>query len=401
MRLRDASGADLELSKATSEFSQVAKALHESSGAPGLTAAFVLPDGSRHRFAFGTADEEAGTPMQPTSRMPGGSTGKTIVAATAMSAVLEGKLSLDRLLSDVLGDEDWYGRVPNAPNLTLRMLLNHTSGVPDHMGFPETLGLLVERRRINGVDWYLPPRDAVALVLDRAPVAPPGQKFFYSDTNYILAGLATETATGEALYDRAQRLLLTPFDLKDIEPALKRHFDRIVPGYTDAPPDSPLPRKTIIADGGLAYSPRTEWAGGGFVSSAADLALFLWQFAGGRAFPQPYLNEVQRAVRYSWREDVIGGYGLGLFVADSPLGMTYGHGGYYPGYVTQMGYYPKFDIAVAYQVNRSQAYSGYADIVATRVAAAQQSIEPDAPLTSVTDGCAKLAAAVIGLELQS
>jgi D-alanyl-D-alanine carboxypeptidase len=401
MRLLGASGAALDLPKAAGEFERVASDLHKSSGAPGLTAAFVLPDGSRHRYAFGIADCEAETEMRPDARMPGGSTGKTIVAATALSAVLDGNLSLDDPLKAILGDEDWYARVPNASGLTLRRLLNHTSGVPDHMGFPETLGFLVEHRQKGGVDWYLPPRDAVALVLDRPAVAPAGQSFFYSDTNYILAGLAIEAATGETLYGRAQRLFLKPLDLNDIEPALKRHFDRIVPGYTDAPPDSPLPRKTIIADGGLAYSPRTEWAGGGFVSSAADLAYFLWNYAGGRAFREDYLNEVQRCVRYSWREGVVGGYGLGLFSADSPLGVTYGHGGYYPGYITQMSYYPKFDIAVGYQMNKSQAYSGYANIVAARVEAAQHPIGPDIPLTSVTDWSARLAAAVVGLELDA
>jgi D-alanyl-D-alanine carboxypeptidase len=399
MALLDASGADLDLTKAASEFERVASEFHKSSGVPGLTAAFVLPDGSRHRFAFGTADVESDTPMTPQARMPGGSTGKTIVAATAMSAVLDGKLSLDRPLEEILGHEDWYSHLPNAPGLTMRRLLNHTSGLPDHMGFPETLGFLVEHRQREGVDWFLPPRDAVALILDRPAVSPAGRSFFYTDTGYILAGLAIEAATGETLYGRAQRLFLKPLDLVDIEPALKRHFDRIVPGYTDAPPDSPLPRKTILPDGGLAYSPRTEWAGGGFVSSAADLALFLWNYAGGRALRDPYLQETLNCVRYSWREGVVGGYGLGIFSAESPLGVTYGHGGYYPGYITQMSYYPRYDIAVGYQMNKSQAYSGYANIVAARVEAAQHSIDPETPLTNVTDWSARLAAAVVGFEL--
>ncbi|MDE2976133.1 MAG: serine hydrolase, partial [Acidobacteriota bacterium] len=79
----------------------------------GATAAFVLPDGSEGVAATGYADPDNDLPMTPEHRMPAGSIGKTIAAATALSMVNEGLLGLDDLASRWLGDEPWWTRLPN------------------------------------------------------------------------------------------------------------------------------------------------------------------------------------------------------------------------------------------------------------------------------------------------
>lgn len=106
---------------------------HDRYDFPGATAAIALPDGQIVTAATGLADVEAGTPMQPDTRMLAASIGKTVVAATVLSAVAEGRIGVDDLLSDHLGDRPWFDRLPNADTITVGHLLRHTSGLPDHV----------------------------------------------------------------------------------------------------------------------------------------------------------------------------------------------------------------------------------------------------------------------------
>jgi D-alanyl-D-alanine carboxypeptidase len=100
---------------------------------PGATAAFVLPDGRFASASTGLADLGASKLLAPTDRMPAGSVGKTFVAAVTLLLVEEGKLRLDDKLELLLGGEKWFARLPNAKELTLRVLLNHSSGIPNHV----------------------------------------------------------------------------------------------------------------------------------------------------------------------------------------------------------------------------------------------------------------------------
>src|ERR1041384_8377206 len=100
--------------------------------APGLVAAAVMPDGTLRRTAVGIADKENAVVMREESRMPGGSTGKSVFAATASLLAAEGIVNFDDPLSKWLGHEPWFARLPNAAEISLRHLLMHTSGVPDH-----------------------------------------------------------------------------------------------------------------------------------------------------------------------------------------------------------------------------------------------------------------------------
>ncbi len=102
---------------------------HKAGKFPGATVGFVLPDGESFRLAVGYSDRDAKTPMRPSDRMLAGSTGKTFAAATAMQLVKEGKLNLDDKVEKYLGKETWFDRLPNARDITVRQLMNHTSGL--------------------------------------------------------------------------------------------------------------------------------------------------------------------------------------------------------------------------------------------------------------------------------
>jgi D-alanyl-D-alanine carboxypeptidase len=67
--------------------------------------------------------------MKPADRMLAGSVGKTFAAATALQLIKEGKIKLDDKIEKYLGGEPWFARLPNAKEITVRQLMNHTSGL--------------------------------------------------------------------------------------------------------------------------------------------------------------------------------------------------------------------------------------------------------------------------------
>lgn len=377
---------------------QAAEMLRVRCAAPGAVIAFVDPAGRISTAAAGLADLEAHTPMQPSHRMLGGSTGKSFFAATALGLSMQGKIDLDLPISTWVGTKRWFPALPNAPHLTLRLLLHHAAGIPDHMGLP---GLMPHLRAIverAGPDAFLEPEQGVEMIAGMDAISPPGQ-FFYSDTGYVIAGLTLEAASGRSLYDLAEEVVLTPLDMLATEPSLKRSYANLAVPYVPSRDKTPV--RVADANGTLPYSPRTEWAGGGFVTTARDLATFIHRYAGGTLFSPPYLNSVTDIVRYSWGPKHLGGYGLGIFAARSPLGPTLGHGGYYPGSLSQMMHFPDRGISVAYQVNQSSAFDSYAGIVDVRKDAARRTFATDEPLSVETDEAVRLAAFIIGEQIPS
>ena len=123
-----------------------------------------MPDGRVIDAAAGWADDARTVPVNTTSRMPAGSVGKTFVAAAILRAVDAGRLDLDAKISGWVGDEAWFARVPNHADLTLRLLLQHRSGLPDAQesrAFADAIASHLDRT------WT--PADLIAFVLDKKP----------------------------------------------------------------------------------------------------------------------------------------------------------------------------------------------------------------------------------------
>ena len=102
---------------------------HKAGSFPGATLGVVLANGESFSLAVGFSDRETKAVMRPTDRMPAGSVGKTFVAATALQLIKAGKIGLDDKIEKYLGREQWFARLPNAKDITVRQLMNHTSGL--------------------------------------------------------------------------------------------------------------------------------------------------------------------------------------------------------------------------------------------------------------------------------
>jgi D-alanyl-D-alanine carboxypeptidase len=315
---------------------------------PGVSVGFVLADGRSTGLASGLADVENKVPLKPGDRLLAGSIGKTFVAAVILQLVEEGKIGLDDRLEKWLGDEPWFGRLPNAKELTIRSLLNHTAGLPEYFerkGFVEAIKADPDRV------WK--PSELMAYMLDAKPLFAVGKGWSYADTDYILAGMAAEKAAGKPLFAEVERRLLKPFELEKTVPSDQRMIAGLATGY--ARPGNPLGFEgRTVKDGKFVTNPQFEWAGGGLASTPEDLARWAKALYEGKVFKKKETLEAMLA-----GVDATGGrgggkgnrYGLGVQLRESKWGPSYGHGGWFPGYLSEVEYFPDHKVAIAVQFN--------------------------------------------------
>lgn len=308
---------------------------------PGLRAAVRLPDGRVVRAAVGLADVEANVPLDDTIGMPGGSTGKTFVAALTMLLVEDGTISLDDSASEWLGEAPWYDRLPNADEIRVRHLLSHTAGIAD---YPET------RRYYSAMIWRVlrrgsarfEPEDLIRCVLDRKPLFDVGEGYHYTDAGYLVLGRLIEAASGRDYFDLLEERILDPQHLDEIRPARESILPDIATGYISG-------ARNLKKDGRMKFDPSSEWTGGGLTTNPTMLVRFYAALAEGRVVTPESLDQM---VNGGWRNPKTPGshYGFGLFVEDS--GQSFGHGGLWPGYRTHVGHDVKTGTTIAVQTNR-------------------------------------------------
>lgn len=338
---------------------------------PGATAAYVLPNGTAGAAATGLADIESGARMTTGSRMLAASIGKSFVGAEVVALAQERKLGLDDRVADWLGDRPWFTRLPNGTTMTIRHLLNHTAGLPDHV-YDEAFAKAARDRLLQPGNPF-PPETLVEFVLDKEPLNAPGKGWEYSDTGYILLGLIIEKAAGKSFYEEVEKRFLKPLNLDRTEPSNRRELEGLAAGYTAA--DNPLgvPRKSTTQPGVMAWNPAVEWTGGGFISTPLDLATWAKALYEGRALTGTYLGELLKGVPVvGFPITLITGelwYGAGVGIhAKSPFGRKYGHGGGIPGYTSSMRYYPEHRFAVSFQVNTDVNPDDFAEAMEDRLA---------------------------------
>ena len=319
--------------------------LHKAAGFPGDTAGVVLADGSSFAIAVGVSDRTTKAPMKTTDRLLLGSVGKTYVSAVALQMIQEKKFSLDDTLERFFAKEPWFARLANAAKITVRHLMTHTSGIVRYEMNPRFTKDLSENP-----DKVWTGEDRIAYLLDAAPPFAPGQGWQYSDTNYIVLGMIIERVGGIPYYDQLKRRILQPLGLKDTVPADSRTVPGLVQGYAGS--KNPFGgTDEMIKDGRFAVNPQFEWTGGGLAVTSLDLAKWGKLLYEGKAFDAAMMPALLDGVPARLGADAR--YGLGVIIRPSPLGITYGHSGFMPGYETDLLYFPDLKTSIAVQVNTS------------------------------------------------
>ena len=334
------------LEKVKQQFQTKLDGWHAKAKFSGATVGIVLADGTSFAIATGYSDRDAKTPMKPGDLMMAGSVGKTYVAAVALQLIDKGKIGLDDKIEKYLGKEKWFPRLPNAKDITVRQLMNHTSGLVRYE-FKSTFtkDLMKNPYKV----WK--PSEQVSYLLDEKAPFEAGKGWEYSDTNYIVLGMIIEKVSGKTYYSLAKKNLLKPLKLKNTKPQTQREIKGLIPGYAGA--NNPFGGKDKVLENGKYYiNPQFEWTGGGMVTNTEDLARWAKYMYEGKAFNKDLLPEMLKGTS----APMLGRntkYGLGVIIRPTPKGITYGHSGFFPGYVTDMMYFPEKKIALAIQVNSS------------------------------------------------
>lgn len=292
-----------------------------ATGLPGAVAVALGHDG-RVEAAAGFADLRTGEALSVGHRFRIGSVTKIFVAALVLRLVAEGSLDLD-------GDAG-----PFAPGITIRQLLNHTSGLQDFPG--DMMAFFEPYRRNPAHRWEIGHRDQLRLVMEKPRLFAPGEGWSYHGSNYLVLGLIVEETTGLSLREALQQRILAPLNLERtdlVEGPLRRDCAR---GYL--PADNPVlpggPEPVDVTE--LDLAPFT-WAGGGVVSTAGEVATMLRAQLRGELFPDRLRREMLRAVDSDWEETDRYGLGIGEITAvmrrqRSPCGAAWGHIGFSAGY---------------------------------------------------------------------
>jgi D-alanyl-D-alanine carboxypeptidase len=318
---------------------------HAAGKFPGATAGFALADGASFGLAVGLSDTAGKKNMSPNDLLLQGSVGKTYVAAVTLQLVHEKKIGLDDKIEKYLGKEAWFARLPNGPDITTRMLMTHTSGLVRYE-FKEQFTADLSKNP----DKVWKPEELVAYILDSPPPFAAGKGWQYSDTNYIVLGMIIERVTKSTYYRELKRRLLEPLGLRHTVPSDGRAIPGLAQGYAGA--NNPFGgTDAMIVNGKFAINPQFEWCGGGIASTSEDLARWAKLLYEGRAFDRSLLPEMLNGVPARLGPETK--YGLGVIIRPTARGVSYGHSGFFPGYVTEMMYFPESKIAIAVQVNTS------------------------------------------------
>ncbi|MFE7563203.1 serine hydrolase domain-containing protein [Kitasatospora sp. NPDC057500] len=290
------------------------------------TAAFaeVRQDGRRiWRGAAGTSDLATGQPVRPDGRFRIGSVTKAFVSTVALQLVAEGRLRLDDPVERYLP-----GVVPNGGAISVRQLLNHTSGLFDYLEDPQFFYRDEARLRdwVNGASRWQDyrPEELVAVGFAHPPYFAPGEGWRYSNTNYVLAGMLIRKLTGNSWQSEVERRVVKPLHLDDTvfpgsETGLRRPHTRAYAKLAEGPADI------------TRLNPTVADAAGNGISTPADLNRFHAALFGGKLLRPAEQAELKRTVPTGSGQSF---YGLGVAQADFGCGPLWGHDGGIPGWGT-------------------------------------------------------------------
>ncbi len=292
-------------------------------GAPGALAV-IHSDGETWRISSGTADD-VDTRVSTDMRFRIGSITKPIVAALALDQVHEGTLALDRNITDVVGPP-----LRTSPPVSLRNLLNHTSGIFDIGNEGDAMAdlakltdaVLIEEGQTliagatSGRQVVASDRLAIGLAETHDRYFPPGSGYHYSNANYQIVGVLLSDVTGRPIDDLLRSRIGAPLALTHTSLAPS---DRTPPDFHGYATDVRTGEAVDVTGDLLAFG---NGASGGIISTADELLTIMTELVHGSLLPRELRIEMQTP---TWQSG--GTYGLGLARYELSCGLFYGHEG--------------------------------------------------------------------------
>jgi D-alanyl-D-alanine carboxypeptidase len=273
----------------------------EDSGAFGVSLSLRVPGQDDVDVASGVDDREPEAPMPVDGTYQISSVTKTFVAAAVLQLVDEGRLALDGTV------ERWLPELADADRITVEMLLSHTAGLgdwsqPSSPTFGDYLATI-----LADVNRSFTPAEALALHTQVPRVGAPGERFFYTDADYLALGLVVERVEGEDLASVLDERFLGPLELdetvlNDGSHPWSRHAWFAVDGDPDLPLDMvDLPQRAIAT---------SLWASAAMLSSSEDLLDWADALYGDGGLLDPDTTEAMLSTPHA--VDTAVSYGLGV-----------------------------------------------------------------------------------------
>jgi len=296
---------------------------------PGLQAVIRFPNGTVWMGHAGVASYRGPRAMGNLTLLDAGSITKTFVAALTLQLSTQGVLGLDDPLSR------WIPGLPYDSGITIRELLDHTSGVDDAFNHTSLLDALDAHRRAT---WTA----AQVLAYVRKPYFAPGHGWAYSNSNYILLGEVIERATGQSLASLLRQRFIAPLHLTH---TFLQSEEPVVGSAADGYSYTSYTRWTVkdLSDG-TAHLPFTSLgtsigAAGAIVTSADDLARWALYLYRGKVLPPAQLAEMLDFGLTSEFHPRLP-YGLGVQRRSLSGWGSWGHAGSLSGFRAAMRYFP-------------------------------------------------------------
>jgi D-alanyl-D-alanine carboxypeptidase len=291
------------------------------------------------------ADVATGRPVRPETPFAVASVTKTFTAALILRYVDQGRIGLDDPLASWL--PDW----PNAPKITIRMLLNHTSGIPDFFKNP-AFDLILNKDKTRS--WT--PAEVLAEHVQPGAIFAPGEGWAYSNTNYLLLGVVAAQVGGASWEELVRRELIEPLGLgstyvQGVEepPVPPARAYRIIAGFRGPTPQARsdgtdvVPFTSVVTAAGSA---------GAIASTSADLARWARALYGGSAVLGAATRREMLTFVKTFSYGVGTSYGLGVSRVKLQGRTAYGHTGALTGTRAAIRYFPKEKVSVAVLFNR-------------------------------------------------
>jgi D-alanyl-D-alanine carboxypeptidase len=282
--------------------------------------ATIYRDGKKTVLRAGRANVKRPGAPKATDHMRIASVAKAFSGAVALNLVRAGRLGLDDTIAQRLG-----GMPAAWGAVTVRQMLNHTSGLPD---YTQSKGF-AKQARVDPRGFVSPAKIINWVRKDPLEFAP-GSRYEYSNTDNIVIGLIVEAITGQSYGQNLEQIVFGPAGLSDTsfptKPALPKPF---IHGYVIDPREGPLDVSTFL-------SPSGAWASGAVVSTPRDLNAFIRSYLGLRFFDAAQQQQQMQFVPGGESSPPGPGQnsaGLALFRYETKCGTVYGHTGNFPGYV--------------------------------------------------------------------
>ena len=291
-------------------------------GYPAALAAVTDSKGESAGVAVGKGSLETGQAPLLDGEVRIGSNTKTFVAVVVMQMVQEGKVGLDEPIETYLPGLI-KGEGIDASRITVRQLLQHTSGLPEHTDYYFSSNAAA----LENIQHYIPARDLLDVALSKSAAFEPGTQWSYSNTNYIVLGMLIERVSQRPVGEQIDQRIIKRLGLSHT------YF----PGNGEKKIRGSHPQGYHINGEGkledvTEMDASLPWAAGAMVSTPSELNTFFQAVFDGRLLTQASIDEMKKGV-----DTGSGGmvYGLGLF--GTPLscgGTSWGHGGGIFGYET-------------------------------------------------------------------